>query len=105
MGQYHVQITAREFNDFCADSCIKINYALVSHLQSNRQVECSNGMILPGLKPRIFDKLKPYTGKWVKEFVIPSFYDKTKYSLYVCPRINYSTHMDQKCSQITKYHE
>jgi hypothetical protein len=24
-------------------------------------------MILQGLKPRIFDKLKPYAGKWVKE--------------------------------------
>jgi hypothetical protein len=24
-------------------------------------------MILPGLKPRIFDRLKPYAGKWVKE--------------------------------------
>jgi transposase InsO family protein len=25
------QFTMREFNDFCADSSIKINYALVSH--------------------------------------------------------------------------
>jgi hypothetical protein len=24
-------------------------------------------MILQGLKPRIFDMLKPYAGKWVKE--------------------------------------
>jgi hypothetical protein len=24
-------------------------------------------MILQGLKPRIFDRLKPYVGKWVKE--------------------------------------
>jgi hypothetical protein len=24
-------------------------------------------MILQGLKPRIFDKLKPYAGQWVKE--------------------------------------
>jgi hypothetical protein len=30
-------------------------------------VERSNGMILQGLKPRIFDRLKPYTGTWVKE--------------------------------------
>jgi hypothetical protein len=30
-------------------------------------VEHSNGMILKGLKPRIFDRLKPYAGKWVKE--------------------------------------
>jgi transposase InsO family protein len=33
------QFTAREFKDFCADLGIKINYALVSHPQSNGQVE------------------------------------------------------------------
>jgi hypothetical protein len=61
------QFTAREFKDFCAGSGIKINYASVSHPQSNGQVECSNGMILQGLKPRIFDRLNPYAGIWVKE--------------------------------------
>jgi hypothetical protein len=61
------QFTAKEFQDFCVDSGIKINYASVSHLQSNGQVECSNGMILQGLKPRIFDRLEPNDGKWVKE--------------------------------------
>jgi hypothetical protein len=30
-------------------------------------VEHSNGMILQGLKPRIFDRIKPYDRKWVKE--------------------------------------
>jgi hypothetical protein len=30
-------------------------------------VESSNGIILQGLKPRIFNRLKPYIGKWVKE--------------------------------------
>jgi transposase InsO family protein len=61
------QFTVSEFKNFCADLGIKINYALVSHPQSNGQAERSNGMILPGLKPRIFDKLKPYAGRWVKE--------------------------------------
>jgi transposase InsO family protein len=60
------QFTVREFKDFCTDSGIKINYASVSHPWSNGQVECSNGMILQGLKPRIFDRLKPYARKWVK---------------------------------------
>jgi putative transposase len=60
------QFTVREFKDFCTDSGIKINYASVSHPRSNDQVECSNGTILQGLKPRIFDRLKPYTRKWVK---------------------------------------
>jgi putative transposase len=40
------QFTTREFRDFCADACIKINYALVSHPQSNSQAERSNGTIL-----------------------------------------------------------
>jgi transposase InsO family protein len=61
------QFIAREFRDFCADSGIKINYASVSHPQSNDQVERSNDMILQGLKSRIFDRLKPCAKKWVKE--------------------------------------
>jgi transposase InsO family protein len=61
------QFITREFKDFCLDSGIKVNYASVSHPQSNGQVEHSNGMILQGLKPRIFDRLKPYVGRWVKE--------------------------------------
>jgi transposase InsO family protein len=61
------QSTVREFKDFCAHLGIKINYASVSHPRSNDQVECSNGMILQGLKPRIINRLKSYAGKWVKE--------------------------------------
>jgi hypothetical protein len=45
----------------------------VSHLQSNGQIELSKGMILQGLKPRIFDRLKPYAGKWVKELLSVSW--------------------------------
>jgi hypothetical protein len=62
------QFTAREFKDFCVDTGIKINYASVSHPQSNGQVERSNCMILQGLKPRIFNRLKPYAKKWVEDF-------------------------------------
>jgi transposase InsO family protein len=53
-----IQFTTREFKDFCIDSGIKINYASVSHWQSNGQVEHSDGMILQGLKHRIFDRHK-----------------------------------------------
>jgi putative transposase len=55
-----IQFIVREFKDFCADSGIKINYDSVSHLQSNVQVERSSDIILRGLKPRIFIRLKPY---------------------------------------------
>jgi transposase InsO family protein len=48
------QFTMREFKHFCVDSGIKANYASVSHLQSNSQVEHSNGIILQGLKPKNF---------------------------------------------------
>jgi transposase InsO family protein len=61
------QFIAREFKDFCADLVIKINHVSVSHMQRNGQVERSYGMILQGLKPKIFDRLKPYAGKWVKK--------------------------------------
>jgi hypothetical protein len=43
------------------------NYASMSHPQSYGQVERSNSLILQVLKPKIFDRLKPYAGKWVKE--------------------------------------
>jgi transposase InsO family protein len=66
------QFTMREFKHFCADSGIKIIYASVLQPQSSGQVERSNGLIHQGLKPIIFDRLKPYTWKWVKE--LPSVF-------------------------------
>jgi transposase InsO family protein len=63
------QFTTREFKDFCVDSGIKVNFASVSHLQSNGQVERSNGMILQGLKPRIFDRLKHYAGMSLQQIL------------------------------------
>ena len=61
------QFTAREFTTFCDTKGIKVNYASVAHPQSNGQVERANDMILQELKPRIFDRLKPYAEKWMKE--------------------------------------
>jgi hypothetical protein len=55
------EFTAREFRDLCDEAGIKINYVSVLHPQSNRQVKQSNDMILQGLKPKIFDKLKSYS--------------------------------------------
>jgi transposase InsO family protein len=48
------QFTVRKFKDFCADLGIKINYASMSHLQSNGQVEHSNSMILQGFEAQNF---------------------------------------------------
>jgi hypothetical protein len=34
---------------------------------TNGQVECANGMILQGLKPRIYNDLKKFGRRWMKE--------------------------------------
>jgi hypothetical protein len=42
--------------------------------------------------------------EWV-DTVIHDFASKIRYSSHVCPRIICSTHMNIKCSQITKCHK
>nr|ABB47058.1 retrotransposon protein, putative, Ty3-gypsy subclass [Oryza sativa Japonica Group] len=59
------QFTSDVFKDFCEDFGIKICYASVAHSMTNRQVECANGMVVQGIKARVFDRLRPYAGKWV----------------------------------------
>nr|AAX96316.1 retrotransposon protein, putative, Ty3-gypsy sub-class [Oryza sativa Japonica Group]ABA91738.1 retrotransposon protein, putative, Ty3-gypsy subclass [Oryza sativa Japonica Group] len=61
------QFTGGAFKDFCEDFGIKICYATVAHTMSNGQVERANGMILQGIKARVFDRLRPYAGKWVNQ--------------------------------------
>ena len=61
------QFTGHECKDWCEGLSIKICYASVAHPQSNGQVERANGMVLQGVKTRVFDRLRPYAGRWVKE--------------------------------------
>nr|AAS07077.1 putative gag-pol polyprotein [Oryza sativa Japonica Group]ABF96609.1 retrotransposon protein, putative, Ty3-gypsy subclass [Oryza sativa Japonica Group] len=61
------QFTGGVFKDFCEDFGIKICYASVAHPMSNGQVERANGMLLQGIKARVFDRLNPYAGKWVEQ--------------------------------------
>src|SRR5438105_402050 len=61
------QFTGFEFKDWCKELGIKICYASVAHPQSNGQVERANGMVLQGVKSRVFNRLKPYAGKWARE--------------------------------------
>jgi transposase InsO family protein len=49
------QFTGRKFLEFCDKFHIRVDWAAVAHPQTNDQVERTNGMILQGLKPRIFD--------------------------------------------------
>ena len=39
----------------------------MAHPRTNGQVECTNGMVLQGLKPRIFNQLNKFGGHWVAE--------------------------------------
>lgn len=59
--------TGKKFQDFAEEYDIKIDWASVGHPRTNGQVENANGMILQGLKPRIFDQLNKFAGRWVEE--------------------------------------
>ena len=54
------QFTSKKFLRFCDDFHIRVDWSAVAHPQTNGQVERPNGMILQGLKPRIFNKLNKF---------------------------------------------
>jgi transposase InsO family protein len=61
------QFTGRKFLDFCEDHHIWVDWAAVAHPITNGQVERANGMILQGLKPRIYNDLHKFGRRWMKE--------------------------------------
>jgi transposase InsO family protein len=61
------QFMGRKFLEFCDKFHIRVDWAAVAHPQTNGQVERANGMILQGLKPRIFDQLNKSGRKWLQE--------------------------------------
>lgn len=61
------QFTGGVFKEFCEDFGIKICYASVAYPKCNGQVERTNGMVLQGIKARVFDRLNSYAVKWVQE--------------------------------------
>jgi transposase InsO family protein len=61
------QFTGKKFLDFCEDHHIRVDWATVAHPMTNGQVECANGMILQGLKPRIYNDLNKFGKRWMKE--------------------------------------
>jgi hypothetical protein len=54
-----------KFLKFCDDNHIRVDWAAVAHPHTNGQVECSNGMLLQGIKPRIFNRLNKFGERWV----------------------------------------
>ena len=61
------QFTGKKFLEFCDDFHIRVDWSSVVHPQTNGQVERANGMILQGLKPRIFNKLNKFGRRWLEE--------------------------------------
>jgi transposase InsO family protein len=61
------QFTGRKFLDFCEDHHIRVDWVAVAHPMTNGQVERANGMILQGLKPRIYNDLHKFGRRWMKE--------------------------------------
>jgi transposase InsO family protein len=61
------QFTGRKFLEFYDKFHIRVDWVTVAHPQTNGQVERANGMILQGLKPRIFDRLNKSGRKWLQE--------------------------------------
>jgi transposase InsO family protein len=61
------KFTGRKFLDFCEDHHIRVDWAAVAHPMTNGQIERANGMIVQGLKPRIYDDLNKFGKRWMKE--------------------------------------
>ena len=61
------QFTGRKFIRLCDEKHIRIDWATVAHPRTNELVERANGMLLQGLKPRIFNRLNNFGARWVAE--------------------------------------
>jgi transposase InsO family protein len=61
------QFTGKKFLDFCEGHHICVDWAVVAHPMTNGQVERANGMILQGLKLRIYNDLNKFGKWWIKE--------------------------------------
>jgi transposase InsO family protein len=62
-----MQFTGKKFLDFREDHHIRVDWAVVAHPMTNGQVERASGMILQGLKPRIYNDLNKFGKRWIKE--------------------------------------
>jgi hypothetical protein len=58
---------ANQFWEFCENACIEVKYVSVAHPRANGQVERTNGLIIDGLKKRLYDENSKKGGKWIHE--------------------------------------
>jgi IS30 family transposase len=61
------QFIGKKFLAFYDGYHICVDWSAVAHPQTNGQVERANGMILQGLKQRIFNKLNKFIRIWLTE--------------------------------------
>ena len=61
------QFTGKKFLWFYDDHHIRVDWATMANHHTNGQVERANSMVLQGLKPRIFNRLNKFGGRWVVE--------------------------------------
>ena len=59
--------TSDTFWDFYERSSIDVKYVSVAHPRANGQVERANGIILKGLKKRLYEANSKKGGKWISE--------------------------------------
>jgi hypothetical protein len=58
---------SHQFWDFYERSSTEVKYVSVAHPRANGQVERAIGLILDGLKKRLYDKNSKKDGKWIDE--------------------------------------
>ena len=62
------QFTGRKFLEFYDRHHIRVDWAAVAHSKTNGQVERAKGMILQGLKPRMFNRLDKFRKNGSKSY-------------------------------------
>lgn len=81
------QFTSKPFLQFCDDFNIYINWTGMAHPRTNGQVERAYGLILPGPKSRIFDRLTKFAVRWVAELLA------IIWSLHTTPLERHTAHL------------
>lgn len=71
-----------------------LNFAVVAHRCTNRQVEQSNGLVMQGIKPQIFQCLNKLMGMWALELPM------VLWSLRTTPVSSWYTGPRPYCQQI-----